>query len=511
MSDTQSNNKRIAKNTLLLYFRMFLTMIVSLYTSRVVLNTLGVEDYGVYNVTGGVIAMFAFLNTAMSSATQRYITFALGKGDKRRLSVIFNTSMLIHALISLLVLFLGETVGLWFVLNKLVVPEGREVAAMYVYQCSILTSLIGVMSVPYNADIIANERMSAFAYISVLEVIFKLLIVFVLMLIPADKLIVYAVLVVFVQLLIRYIYVKYCSKHFEESKMQKTIDKSLLKEMASFAGWSFFGNFACVLYGQGVNMLLNVFFGPVVNAARGIAVQVQGAVQQFAGSFQMAINPQIVKNYAFGDLQQVHSLMFRSSRFSFYLLFFLILPVLLETNYVLTLWLKIVPDDTVIFTQIMLSIVLLNPFSSPLTIANQATGKIKIYQVVVGTTLMSIFPISYVVLNFGAPAYSVFIVHFIIESVTILLRMVMLKKLIALSILDYIKNIYVRVYIVLCLSPILPYYVRSLMPEGIWRFITVGFLCVISVSLVIYILGLTKGERVLINSKISSIFQHLRK
>lgn len=486
-------------------------MVVSLYTSRVVLNTLGVEDYGVYNVVGGVIAMFAFLNTAMSSATQRYITFALGKKDKRRLNVVFNTSMLIHTLISLLVLFLGETVGLWFVLNKLVVPEGREVAVMYVYQCSILTSLIGVMSVPYNADIIANERMSAFAYISVLEVILKLLIVFVLVLIPADKLIVYAILVVFVQLFIRYIYVKYCSKHFEESKIQRTIDKPLLKEMASFAGWSFFGNFACVLYGQGVNMLLNVFFGPVVNAARGIAVQVQGAIQQFAGSFQMAINPQITKKYAFGDLQQVHSLMFRSSRFSFYLLFFLILPVFLETNYVLTLWLKIVPDDTVIFTQIMLSIVLLNPFSSPLTIANQATGKIKIYQVVVGTTLMSILPISYVVLKFGAPAHSVFIVHFIIESVAILLRIVMLKKLIDLSVLDYIKNIYVRVCIVLCLSPILPYYVRSLMAEGFFRFITVGFLCVISVTLIVYILGLTKGERVLINSKIFSIFQRLRK
>lgn len=495
MSDTLTNNKRIAKNTLLLYVRMLLTMVVSLYTSRVVLNTLGVEDYGVYNVTGGVIALFSFINTAMSSATQRYITYALGKGDKQRLSVVFNTSIIIHIAISAFVLILGETIGLWFVMSKLVIPEGREVAAMWVYQCSVLTSIIAIMSVPYNADIVANERMSAFAYISILEVSLKLLIVFTLVIIPFDKLISYAILVVCVQLLIRFIYVKYCSKHFEESKIKRTIDKPLLKEMASFAGWSFFGNFASVLYGQGVNMLLNVFFGPVVNAARGIAVQVQAAVLHFAGSFQMAINPQITKNYASGNLQQMHSLMYRSSRFAFYLLFFLVLPILLETNFILTLWLKNVPNDTVVFTQIMLCIILLNPFSSPLTIANQATGKIRVYQVVVGCALMSILPISYIVLRLGAPAYAVFCVHFIIEGMAVVLRMVMLRNLIELPLAQYMKNIYAPIIATVAVAIILPIFVHVMLDEGWIRLIVVGFTCVVSIGLSAFFIGLTKNEQ----------------
>ncbi len=477
-------------------------MIVSLYTSRVVLNTLGVEDYGVYNVTGGVVAMFSFFNTAMSSATQRYITFALGKGDKQRLNVIFNTAVVIHLGISLCVLILGETIGLWFVMSKLVIPAERSVAAMWVYQCSILTSLVSIMSVPYNADIVANEKMSAFAYISILEVILKLLIVFVLVIIPADKLISYAILVVCVQLIIRYIYVSYCSRHFEEAKIKKVFDKSLFKEMASFAGWSFFGNFACILYGQGVNMLLNIFFGPVVNAARGVAIQVQTAVHQFAGSFQMAINPQITKSYASGSLLQMHSLMCRSSRFSFYLLFFLIFPILLETDFILTLWLKNVPDNAVIFTQIMLCIMLLNPFSSPLTIANQATGMIRFYQIVVGCTLMTIFPISYLVLWWGAPAYAVFCVHFIIEGIALILRMIMLKKLISLSLIEYVKNVYLPIVNTVIVAVILPILVRIQFNEGWGRFLTVGFTCVVSIGFSAFFIGLTKNERVFFIDKI---------
>lgn len=506
MSNTL-DSKRIAKNTLLLYVRMFLTMIVSLYTSRVVLNTLGVEDYGVYNVTGGVVAMFSFFNTAMSSATQRYITFALGKGDKQRLNVIFNTAVVIHLGISLCVLILGETIGLWFVMSKLVIPAERSVAAMWVYQCSILTSLVSIMSVPYNADIVANEKMSAFAYISILEVILKLLIVFVLVIIPADKLISYAILVVCVQLIIRYIYVSYCSRHFEEAKIKKVFDKSLFKEMASFAGWSFFGNFACILYGQGVNMLLNIFFGPVVNAARGVAIQVQTAVHQFAGSFQMAINPQITKSYASGNLLQMHSLMCRSSRFSFYLLFFLILPILLETDFILTLWLKNVPDNTVIFTQIMLCIMMLNPFSSPLTIANQATGMIRFYQIVVGCTLMSIFPISYLVLLWGAPAYAVFCVHFIIEGIALIFRMIMLRKLISLSLIEYVKNVYLPIVKTVIVAVILPILVRIQFNEGWGRFLAVGFTCVVSIGFSAFFIGLTKNERVFFIDKILKILK----
>ncbi|MEE1288394.1 MAG: lipopolysaccharide biosynthesis protein, partial [Bacteroidaceae bacterium] len=412
-----SNNKRIAKNTLLLYVRMLFGMLVSLYTSRVILQTLGVEDYGVYNVVGGVITMFTFLNSAMSSATSRYITFEIGKGNMERLKKVFSTALQIHAIIALLIVILGETVGLWFLMNELVIPDGRMDAAMWVYQCSIISCVVTIMSVPYNADIIAHEKMSAFAYISVLEIILKLLIVYLLVVLPFDKLKVYAVLVLMVGLLIRYIYTRYCHKHFEESHYIHRIDKSLLKEMSSFAGWSFWGNLAGILYSQGLNMMLNIFFGPVVNAARGIATQIQHVVTQFVTNFQMALNPQITKTYASGGLDKMHSLMFRSARFSFMLLFFLSLPIMLETNYIFTLWLGIVPENTVIFARIIIAISLIYTIANPCVIANQATGKVKVYQAVVGGLLLLILPISYIVLKMGAPAYSVFIVHFCVESV----------------------------------------------------------------------------------------------
>ena len=353
-NQTSDNNKRIAKNTLLLYFRMLFTMAVSLYTSRVVLNTLGVEDFGVYNVVGGVVAMFGFINGSMSSATQRYITFALGKGDKTWLQTVFSTTLQIHTLIAGIIVLLGETVGLWFLYNKMQIPADRMDAAFWVLQCSIVATIVMIISVPYNADIIAHEKMSAFAYISILEVVLKLVIVYMLVVFSFDKLILYAFLLLAIQLLIRFCYSIYCNRHFEETKYRHVWDKALFKEMTGFAGWSLFGNLAGVLFSQGLNMLLNVFFGPIVNAARAVAVQVQSAIQQFVGNFQMALNPQITKTYAKGELGDMHSLMFRSARFSFFLLYFLSLPVLFETNFILTIWLKTVPENTVVFLRIMI-------------------------------------------------------------------------------------------------------------------------------------------------------------
>ena len=267
MSGNTENNKRIAKNTLLLYTRMLLMMLVSLFTSRVILQVLGIEDYGVYNVVGGIVSMFAFINGGMVAATQRYITFELGSGNKERLQRVFSTSLQIHAMISILIVILGETVGLWFLQEKLVIPEDRMIAAMWVYQCSILVCVLNIMSIPYNADIVAHEKMSAFAMISVVEVVLKLLVVYLLMLFPFDKLIVYAILLLAVQFSIRLVYTAYCKRHLEESSYIHRWNSDLIKEMLGFAGWSFWGSLAVVLYTQGVNMMLNVFFGPVVNAA----------------------------------------------------------------------------------------------------------------------------------------------------------------------------------------------------------------------------------------------------
>ena len=499
---TSENNKRIAKNTLMLYIRMLITMVVGLFTSRVVLQTLGVEDYGIYAVVGGIVSMFTFLNGGMISATQRYLNFELGRGNQEQLSKVFSTSVQIHALISLIVLLLSETIGLWFLYEKLVIPAERLDAAFWVFQFSIVACVVNIISVPYNAVIVAHEKMSAFAYMSILDVVLKLLIVYLLYISPWDKLVVYAALLLLVGLLMRWIYARYCQKHFPEAHYRHRFDKALLKEMFSFSGWSLWGNLAGMLYSQGLNMMLNIFFGPVVNAARGIALQVQGVVQGFVGNFQMALNPQITKSYANGDLAQMHSLMFRSARFSFFLLFLLALPILLEANYILQLWLGKFPEDTIVFMRWIIGTSLIYTIANPCIIANQATGKVKVYQAVVGGILLLILPASYIALVLGAPAYSVFIVHFCVETIAQLSRMYMLRKLIDLPLREYLNHIYLPIVIVVLVSILLPIYLHTQMLEGFLRLLCVGTVCVISVGCTVFLLGLTKGERSFFMNKI---------
>ena len=501
MSDTSANNKRIAKNTQMLYTRMLFTMTVSLFTSRVILNTLGVEDFGIYNVVGGVITMFSFINAAMSSATQRYITFALGKGDEQRLQTVFSTTLQIHVMIAGVIVLLAETIGQWFLYNKMQIPADRMDAAFWVLQCSVLSTVVMIVSVPYNAAIIAHEKMSAFAYISIVDVVLRLIIVYLLLVFSFDKLILYSILVLAVQILIRFCYSIYCQRHFDETKYRHVWDKTLFKEMTNFAAWSLFGNLSGVLFTQGLNMLLNVFFGPVVNAARAVAVQVEGAVQQFVFNFQMALNPQITKTYAQGEMEQMHTLMFRSARFSFFLLFFLSLPVLFETEFILTIWLKTVPEHTVTFLRIMICTSLIYTCANPMIIANQATGKVKKYQAVCGSLLILILPISWILLELGYPAYSVFIVHFVMEGVCQLARMLMLRPLIGIGLRDYFKNIYLRVAIVVIASVVCPWLVYANMTDGLLRFLAVGMVSVLSVSSSAYLLGLSANERIFIKSK----------
>ena len=314
MSSTTSNNKRIAKNTLLLYFRMILTMLVTLYTSRVVLNTLGVEDFGIFNVVGGIGVMFSVLNSAMSSATQRFLSFELGQNNKEQFTKVFSMSITIHALIALIIFVLAETIGLWFLNTHLVIPADRLVAANWVYQCSVLSFMVTILSVPYNASIIAYERMGAFAYISILEVSLKLLVVFMLQWIMVDKLKLYAVLLLVVALIIRLVYGFYCKLKLEGCNYIWIKDKQLFKTLASYAGWNLWGNLAAVGMDQGVNVLLNIFFGPIVNAARGIAYQAGSAVRLFVSNFQMAVNPQIVKRFASKELQAKPAVRYTSTK-----------------------------------------------------------------------------------------------------------------------------------------------------------------------------------------------------
>lgn len=505
MSSHAEDNKRIAKNTVMLYLRMFLIMGVSLYTSRVVLQVLGVTDYGIYNVVGGVVSLFSFIHSAMSGATQRYITFALGKEDYNSLSKTFCTALNIHGFIAVFLVLLAETVGLWFLNNKMTIPPDRMVAANWVFQMSVLSTVVLIMSSPYNALIIAHEKMSAFAYISILDVSLKLAVVFILKWFGADKLILYAILIFTVQLLIRFIYTIYCKKDFSESRYKFVWDKPLTFEMMSYSLWSLWGNLAVVFSDQGVNILLNMFFGPAVNAARGVTMQVKNAINGFSSNFQMAMNPQITKNYAKGDLQQMHSLVFASSKYSFFLLYILTLPLILEAPTILDIWLDVVPEHSVNFLRVVLVITIIQALAGPMTVSAQANGKIKKYQAVVGGMLLLTLPFSYVGLKIWNIPEVVFIVDLTVSFVAQIIRLFLVRKMVNLSLRSYLSEVVSRIVLVAVVSAIIPVFAHIVLPKTILSSLIVIALSVILVAGSIYFLGLSTGERTLINGKIKSI------
>ena len=501
---TQSvnNNTIIAKNTIFLYFRMILLMAVSLYTSRTVLSTLGLSDYGIYNVVGGFIGMFAFLNGAMSGCTQRFITIALGKRDEQNLKKVFSTCVITHVMIALLVFLLAETVGLWFVLEKLVIPVERETAAMVVYQCSIVSTMVMIVSFPYNADIIAHERMSAFAYISIFEAFANLGIVYVLRVGNLDKLILYAILLLIVKVFVIFVYRLYCKRHFVESTFHWIFDSMLLKQMLSFTGWNLWGGVAGTLMGQGINVLLNMFFGPAVNAARGVAVQVQSAVQQFATNLQNALNPQIMKTYAAGNMESMYILLFRSAKFTFMLLLCLMLPLMLEIDTVLSLWLKEVPRYTNVFVGLMLCVSIVDAVSNPFMTASAATGRVKVYQSIVGGILLSIVPIAYAVLRLGAEPYAVFIVHLIVAISAFVARIFIIRHMIKLSVREYVLKAMLPCVSVAVPSIVLSLTAKWLMPDGFVYSVIVILLACFLVAAFSISFGLSRNERMFIFSKL---------
>ncbi|WP_455970861.1 lipopolysaccharide biosynthesis protein [Bacteroides congonensis] len=502
MSQPSGSNSRIAKNTIFLYFRMILLMAVSLYTSRIVLSTLGIDDYGIYNVVGGFIGMLAFLNGAMSGCTQRFITIALGKSDEDELKKVFSTCVITHGMIALLVFVLAETIGLWFVMEKLVIPEGRMTAAMVVYQCSIVSSMMMIMSFPYNADIIAHERMSAFAYISIFEAFANLGAVFILRIGNIDKLILYAILLMIVKVLVILVYRGYCKRHFTESVFRWLLDKNLLREMLSFTGWNLWGGVAGTLMGQGINILLNLFFGPAINAARGVAVQVQSAVQLFATNFQTALNPQIMKTYAAGELNHMHQLLFRSVKFTFMLLLCLILPITMEINYILQLWLKEVPEYTNVFVCIMLGISMVDAMSNPFMTASAATGRVKLYQSVIGSILLSIVPIAYITLKLGGQPYMVLIVHLCVTLIAFVVRLFIIRNMISLSVYKYVREAIIPCLYVAIPSVGLAMIFKIIFPHNFWGACGVAVLSGMTVIIFSFLVGLTANERQFILSKL---------
>lgn len=502
MTNMSSNSRRIAKNTLLLYFRMLLLMLISLYTSRVVLKALGVEDYGIYNVVGGVVTMFTMLSGSLNSAISRFITFELGIGNIENLKRIFSSSVTIQVGLALIIVVIAETLGLWFLNEKMIIPENRMTAANWCFQFSIITFSINLISVPYNASIIAHERMSAFAYISIFEAAGKLLIAWFIELNPVDRLIFFAGMICVLSLIIRTIYGWYCKHHFEECTYSFIYDKDLLKRMFSFSGWNFIGASSLVLRNQGSDILLNLFFGPTINAARGLAFKIDVVITQFVNNFMTAINPQITKSYANGDKDYMFVLIFKGARFSYYILLLLALPVILNTHFILAVWLSVVPEHTELFVQLILVLALCESISGPLITAMLATGKIKKYQIVVGGFQMMNLPVAYACLHLGAFPESILLIAIIISQFCLAIRLIMLKQMIRLKVLQYLRNVYLNVIIVTILASIIPYFLSLLLSECMVHFLLITFVTVSCVLFVEYSFGLSKNEREYVNNKV---------
>ena len=505
-----SDNKRIAKNTIFLYLRMFLIMGISLFTSRIILKTLGEEDFGIYNVVGGVVTMFAFVNGALAGATSRFITYEIGRKDYIQLNKVFNVSFVTHIFIALIILVLAETIGLWFLFNKMIIPPDRLDAAFWVFQISVITCMMSITQVPYTATIIAHEKMGIYAYISIFEVLAKLGVVYLIAIAAGDRLIVYALLMFITQAIVMIFYRLYCNRHFSECKLEFVREKKMYKNMFVYAGSDMIGNISVMLQGQGLNFLLNIFFGPAVNAARGIAYQVQGAVTQFSNNFMTAVKPQIIKKYAAGKVNEMMELVIQSSCFSYYLMLLIAAPICFEADYILTLWLGEYPDYTESFLRLVLVLCMIQTLKTPRTTVFHATGKILLPNLVVGTILCMAFPVAYVVLKLGGDPNSVFWSAIGCMACSEIAGILILNKRIDYPIWEYVLKVHIRCIFVTVVSLILPFIVKNQIPlHGISGTLITGVLTTICIMATGYTIGLDKRTRLKINKLIKQkVFRH---
>ncbi len=490
--------KQIAKNTAVLYVRMAVMMVISFFTARITLNALGVVDYGVNNVVGGLVSMFSLISASLSSSASRFLTFGLGENNPKRLNTIFSMSVNIHVILAVVVVLAIEIGGVWFLNNKMNIPPERLTAAHWVLQCSTVVFALGLFSVPYNSLIIAHEKMSAFAYMTIFDAASRLAIIAGIYYYGGDKLILLALLTLAQAFIRQSVYWIYCRRKFEESSYRYVWDGKLGKEMFSFAGWNFIGCTAGQLKDQGVNIVINLFSGPAVNAARGIAMQVNGIIGQFIGGFTTALNPQIIKNYAAGELDKMHQLIFWGTRLSYYLFMVLSIPIFFEIEKILYLWLGQVPEHTVLFARLALILSLAEIISGALITAQVATGKIRDYQIVVGGILLLNFPISYVLLAKGFFPEITLVVAIVISQICMVARLWFLRYMIKLSAWAFLKKVYFNVIAVTAVALLLPAICYESMQPSILRLLILGIVSVFSSILSIYYIGCNRQERVMV-------------
>jgi O-antigen/teichoic acid export membrane protein len=503
--NTESNNRRITKNTLLLYFRMMVITVVSLFTVRITLKILGIEDYGIYNVVAGIVGFLGMLNGAMVSATQRFLTYELGLGNMKRYSQVFSMLITMFVLLSVVILIVSILIGSWVIKDFLVIPTQKQGVALWLYYFSVVTFIFNLLSIPYMSSIISYEKMAIYAYVSFAEVILKLILVYSLYVSSYDKLLTYGFLTMCSSFMITFIYRVYCSTSLSGCKYRFYWQKSLFKQLIGYTGWNLFGSVTAILNLQGQSIILNLFFGPVVNAAKAIADRINGIVSSFSNNFYMAIRPQIVKSYASGDIEYMFKLVYRSSKLSFYMLFILVLPLIILMERVLSLWLgdHQVTRDMIVFSQLILVFSLVNVFEQPITIMIQATGNIKNYEMIIGFATLLLLPFCYLAFKFGFPAYFSLIILILIYSFAQIFRMYIAKKQLGLSIMFYCQNIFKPILFASVPAIILSYLIDFTLSNNFVGMVLSGLFCLIITCCCIFIFGIDKVERNIIVQRVN--------
>ena len=503
-----SSKTTIAKNTVLLYIRTLIVLFISLWTSRVILQSLGAEDFGIFNAIGGLVTMFSILTGSMSHAISRFITFEIGTGDFDKLKRVFSASMIVQIAFIGVIVLVAETVGLWFLNTKMTIPSTRLTAANWVFQFTLITFCFNLLSIPYKSELIAHEHMKTYAHISVVENVLRLAIAFMIYISPFDRLVFYSALMTLLAIGIRVFYQLYCRHNFFECRGFKwKVEKELIFEMGKFAGWNMFGSAAVTFRTQGISIILNMFFGPLLNAAYGIANQVNSAVMSFTHDFTTAFTPSITKAYAENKIEYVKSLVLQGARFSYFLLLLFVLPILFETETILTIWLKNVPDHSVQFVRLILIFSLVEILSQTIIRAVLATGDIKRYQIIIGLVALSTIPIAYVFLRLGFDPESTMIVAIAVAIAALLIRMLIIRPMIGLSFWDFTRQVLIRVLIVTAVAVVPPSIVYILMPIGWFSFIVVSLTCVISTTVASLFIGCSISERKSLFAKAYSLIK----
>lgn len=502
-----SSKTTIAKNTVLLYIRTLIVLFISLWTSRVILHSLGVEDFGIFNAVGGLVTMFSILTGSMSHAISRFITFEIGTGDFEKLKRVFSASMIVQISFIAIIILIAETLGIWFLNNKMTIPDDRIAAANWVFQFTLVTFCFSLLSIPYNAEVIAHEHLKTYAYVGVIENVLRLVVAYAIYVSPMDRLVFYSLLMMLLAIGVRLFYQIYCRLQFEEcSNIKWKADKKLIWEMGKFAGWNMFGSAAVTFRTQGISIILNMVFGPLLNAAYGIANQVNSAVMSFTNNFTTAFTPSITKSYAEKKYAYMNSLVLQGARFSYYLMLFFVLPLLLETDILLSVWLKDVPEYSVPFVRLVLILSLVEVISQTIVRAVLATGDIKKYQIIVGSIALLTIPIAYMFLKLGFAAESTMVVAIVIAIIALIVRLIIIKPIIGISLYDFSKTVLLPIFLVTLVSAVLPILTYKLLSQQtLLSFFIVCATSVMSVALSALFVGCSAAERKSLLSKAKSV------